>query len=365
MKVCFIAGTLGRGGAERQLLYMLRALRDVGIESRVLCLTRGESFEAPIRDLGIEVEWVGTTRSRIIRMLTIINNIRRRPVDIVQSAHFYTNLYAAAAARSLGISSIGAIRSDLTYELGSNKAFGQLQLRLPCHLISNSQLALNRVISEGINEKKTDLVRNVVETPSYIELNGGNSNGIVNILFAGRLSIEKRPDLFVEMAIQIMSKLPQVPLRFGIAGDGPMRDQLERRLLNCGQSGKKIEFYGYLNEMSHIYLRTDLLVLTSDHEGTPNVVLEAMAYGIPVIATRVGGIPAILGRECGFLVEPGCLEGLVSKAAELIKDPALRRRFGGNGRRFVRDYHSFANLGNRLTKIYAKLMREDRANGNI
>ena len=79
MKICFIVGTLGRGGAERQLLYMLRALKKCGIAARVLCLTKNESYEDEIKSIGINVEWIGSHKNRGLRLLSIINNLRKNP----------------------------------------------------------------------------------------------------------------------------------------------------------------------------------------------------------------------------------------------------------------------------------------------
>src|SRR5829696_5455753 len=109
MKVCFVVGTLGLGGSERQLVFMLRALIQRGISARVLCLTRGEHFETDIKKMGVSVEYFGKARSRAGRLLALARKLRNEPADVVQSTHFYTNLYAGICGRLLGIPSIGAI----------------------------------------------------------------------------------------------------------------------------------------------------------------------------------------------------------------------------------------------------------------
>jgi len=93
MRVCFVAGTLGRGGAERQLIFMLRALREEGIETKLLCLTSGEALESEVRESGVDVEWVGQSPGRLARLLRIISSIRKYRPDIIQSSHFYTNTH--------------------------------------------------------------------------------------------------------------------------------------------------------------------------------------------------------------------------------------------------------------------------------
>ena len=138
MKVGFLAGTLGRGGAEKQLTLMLQALHGEGIETRVLCLTKGEAYENEIRDLGIDVDWIGGSENRLIRLANLISNLRRSPVDVIQSVHFYTNIYVGIAGRVLRTPNLGAIRNDLLSEIAANGNFGKWQLKLPQRLFANS-----------------------------------------------------------------------------------------------------------------------------------------------------------------------------------------------------------------------------------
>lgn len=362
MKVCFIAGTLGRGGAELQLFYMLQALQSEGIDTRVLCLTKGEAYEKEIENLGIEVEWIGSSENRILRLMKIITNIRKRPVDVLQSSHFYTNIYAGAAGRILGIPNIGAIRNDLFSEIAANSFFGKWQLKLPKHLIANSEMAVNRALACAVLPRRIYFVRNVVGST-----NGSNHNRLnrdnLRVLFVGRLSKQKRPELFVALAVRLLRNFPHLHLSFQVAGDGPLRTRLESLATKAGLSSNVFSFLGVQTEMSSVYRQSDILVLTSEHEGTPNVVLEAMVHGIPVVATRVGGVPEVLSEECGILVDPSDFDALCSATAKLIKDPDLRRRLGRNAQKYVADVHSLPRLRARLIGIYLKLTEGAQLNG--
>jgi glycosyltransferase involved in cell wall biosynthesis len=354
MKVCFISGTLGRGGAERQLVYMLRALKNEKVEPRVICLTRGEALEEEIKDLGVDVDWVGRSPRRAQRLLAIINNIRSRPADILQSSHFYTNIYTAAAGKLLRIPNIGAIRNDLTSEVSAHGALGNLQLRLPEHLIANSQLAVGRAVERGVSRSRVHFVRNVVA--------GGNAHvraesdiGGVRILFAGRLVKQKRPELFVKLAESLTRQFPNEKLRFNMSGSGPLRPSLEAAVRESGLPRGTFSFTGDDADIDNTFRQSDMLVLTSAHEGTPNVVLEAMNHGLPVVAMRVGGVPEILSDNCGVLVDPTDFNALAGAAARLVSDRGLRHSMGGNGREYVTKNHSLAYLGTRLVEIYSKI----------
>lgn len=366
LKLCFLAGTLGRGGAERQLVYMLRALKAAGIEIRVLCLTKGEPLEAEIRALGIRVTWVGASRWRPIRLYRVIKELRREPAHIVQSAHFYTNLYVAVAARLLGIKSIGAVRNDLTSELKVHGFMGWAQLHLTRHLITNSELARRRAIDEGIKPEHIDVVPNVVDANGAQGQANGNGNGAMRILFAARLTDQKRPDRFLQALRKIAESRPDLNFRGIIVGDGPLRPRLEELADSLCLRPKYLEFMGELADLKPAYDKSDLVVLTSDWEGTPNVLLEAMSRGLPVVATNVGGVPELVRNgENGILVDTHDADSVASSLITLIENPQLRISMGASGRQVALEKHSPRRLAERLISVYEKALSENATPADI
>jgi len=359
MKVCFLAGTLGRGGAERQLVFMLESLIRRNIDVRLLCLTKGEAFEDDVKRLGIDVEWVGKSENRIQRVIKVARSASAWSADVIQSSHFYTNIYAGLAARINRSVSIGAIRSDLTSEVAINGIYSKGQLRLPHHLIANSRIAITRAISSGIAEDRIDYVPNVVKGSRVDAASTSNGNGASRISFVGRLSKEKRPEVFVALASRLSKELPQHQLDFRIAGDGPLKEKVTQLARSESEVGTRISLMGQLSDPSMLYRDTDILIVTSEYEGTPNVVLEAMAHGIPVIASAVGGVPELIGDDRGVLVQPGDFEGFVSASKALITDKTKRRRLGANAQTYAVDTRSPSKLGDKLISIYTKLLGKE------
>lgn len=356
MKVCFLAGTLGRGGAERQLVFMLESLVRRNIDVRLLSLTRGEAFEDDVKRLGVHVEWVGKSENRIQRVIKIARSASAWSADILQSSHFYTNIYAGLAARINRVVGIGAIRSDLTSEVAINGIYSKGQLRLPHHLIANSTVAVSRAVAFGIDADRIDYVPNVVEGSSAVPSSNSEGRSASRISFVGRLSKEKRPELFVALAARLSKELPEYQLDFRIAGNGPLQERVTKLAQSESRSGARIKLMGDLADPSTLYRDTDILVVTSEYEGTPNVVLEAMAHGIPVIAPAVGGVPELIGEDRGVLVEPGDLDGFVSASKSLIIDATKRRRMGNNALTYTVETRSPSKLGDKLTSIYTKLL---------
>ena len=167
LNVCFLAGTLGQGGAERQLYYILKTLREQGATVRLLSLSQGEFWEEQIRALGIPITWVGQSNSKIVRLVRILAAIHHDPPDVFQSQHFYTNLYVAAAARLLRVPSVGAMRSNLEWDMQNVGRLAGLSLRLPKLVAANSLAAIDEAQALGAVRDQFHYLPNVVDTERF------------------------------------------------------------------------------------------------------------------------------------------------------------------------------------------------------
>jgi glycosyltransferase involved in cell wall biosynthesis len=354
LRVCFLAGTLGQGGAERQLFYLLKTLREQGATVQLLTLTRGEFWEAPIAELGVDVRWVGQTQSRAVRLATIIRQVKAFRPDILQSQHFYTNLYAAVAARVLGVREIGALRCDGASEVAEHgRALGTLSLRWPRVIAANSQAAIDYAVQAGRSKTSLFFLPNAIDATQFFAHNGNAkpSDGIVRLLTAGRLEEQKRVDRLIRVLAELRRQ-SSIPFRAAIAGDGPLRSQLERQAEEAGLSDL-IEFRGLVREMKTAYHQADIFLLTSDFEGTPNVVLEAMASGLPVLATNVGGVPDVIEHGVtGLLTAPQSETEFISQLRQLIEQPQMREQLGQAARARIEKRHALHQLPNELTDLY-------------
>ena len=352
LSVCFLAGTLGQGGAERQLFYMLQCLSNAGAIAHLLSLTQGEYWEAPIRSLGVPVHWVGQSSHRLGRLIQITRVVSHLKPQVVQAQHFYMNLYAVLAARYSACHHIGAVRNDVLSELADvGGLLSHASLRLPRMLAANSRSAARNLSRLGVTQDKVCFVPNMVGQVKCDYQAGPTAGGFL-ILGVGRLVPQKRFDLF----LHVLAKLPSlcaVPLRAIIAGEGPQRGELESLACRLGLLPDKVRFVGRVEDLAQWYQRAHLLLLTSDHEGTPNVVLESMAAGLPVVATRAGDVPTLLGEGVrGVVVGTGDVEGLVRATAELLRDSKWRQRLSARSRLYVAAEHSCEALQRRLNKLY-------------
>ena len=159
------------------------------------------------------------------------------------------------------------------------------------------------------------------------------------VLYVGRLSPEKNIDVIAEAT----DGLPRI-----VAGDGPLRDLLP----------DTIGFVGP-DEVSDLYRRAAVVVVASQAEGLPNVVLEAMAHGKTVVATPVGGIPTVIeDGETGLLVPPRDPVALRAAIERALSDPELRRKLGDAARRRVNGYCSWPRVTDATLSVYAAAVPE-------
>jgi glycosyltransferase involved in cell wall biosynthesis len=356
-KICFIVGTLGQGGAERQLFYILRTLFEQGNTPTVLCLTQGEFWEPRIRDLGIQVIWVGQHESRFSRLLKIFSEVRRLNPDILQSSHFYTNLYAVFAGFLTRIPSIGAMRNDCISEWQEmGRIMGKLSLKAPRLIAGNSLGAIRSAISLGVDERRLLFLPNVVDTSAF-PVSSKISRQPMTIVAAGRLIEQKRMDRFIRM-VALLREQTHGAVKGLIVGDGPLRGALEHQARELGLTEEALEFRGLVADMAGVYRESDIFVLTSDWEGTPNVVLEAMASGLPVVSTNVGGVSDIIENgKSGFVVDANEEGQILDLILRLIENPTLRESIAQYARIEIEIRYALHLLPAYLESLYTSALK--------
>jgi glycosyltransferase involved in cell wall biosynthesis len=359
LRIVFIAGTLGMGGAERQLFYILQALRTTGCEVFLLCLTTGEFWQEPIEKLGVSVIWVGRHPSPVLRLIKIYRIVAGFSPDLVQSQHFYTNLYAALIGRLSAIHELGAIRNDVLSEIKSNGLWGTLCLRLPRAMAANSKSAIETATNLKVKPERLYYLPNVIDCTVF-EPSQHPPTQKLRILSIGRLGKQKNIGLLLEIC-SILKKSLKSDFQIKIVGDGPERFWLEQKANSLGLFPNQLNFTGDTDNVLPYYHSADIFVLTSLWEGMPNVIMEAMACGLPIVATSVGGIIDLIDDGItGYLVKPGdseC-EQFVNILTVLAGDSGLRQRLGQNARKLVVEKYNSKFLSYYLENVYSQIIKK-------
>jgi glycosyltransferase involved in cell wall biosynthesis len=174
--------------------------------------------------------------------------------------------------------------------------------------------------------------------------------------FVGRLTHVKNPALLLEAAPLVLREIPEA--RFALVGDGELCSALEREVRALGLT-ERVLFTGWQEDMLAIYADLDLLALTSLNEGTPVTVIEALAAGVPVVATAVGGVPDVVtDRQTGLLVLSGDAQAVARAIVTLLRDPAYGRDLATAGQQEVLERFDLARLAQNMESLYLTLLRE-------
>jgi glycosyltransferase involved in cell wall biosynthesis len=222
-------------------------------------------------------------------------------------------------------------------------------------LVANERTRL--ALPAGVRGKVIELVENAVHLKTWSTNSGNAEKSAVKaqFVFVGRLVDWKALDVTIE-ALRLVPEAELV-----IIGDGPMREPWRQAAENIGVSDRTT-FTGWLTQVECVpYLHASLaLVLPSIYECGGAVVLEAMASGIPVIATKWGGPADYLDSSCGFLIEPSSraalVQGFAAAMERLMNQPELRQELGANGRQRVEQHFDWDRKIDRILEIYRKLL---------
>ena len=175
------------------------------------------------------------------------------------------------------------------------------------------------------------------------------------LLSVGRLVYQKGFDL----GMQALAGLKDLDWQWHIAGDGPEMDDLQLLAKKLDLTSR-VTFRGWQSreELIQCYKTSDIFLFPSRHEGMPNAVLEAMASGLPVVATRIAGNEElVVNEETGLLVESQNVEELRSALRRLIEDAALRQKMGTASRQRVEEFYGWENTARQYAELLDRISR--------
>jgi len=233
-------------------------------------------------------------------------------------------------------------------------------------LMTVQLLADVKKLNPSINDKKTFVCSTGVDTEQFRPVNsqsflkdslGINEDNTV-IIYVGRLDTVKGVDYLLQAAKRILHNNSNVT--FLIVGDGGLRQEYEQFAKPLYPS---VIFTGWRDDVPRLMKIADIFILPSLSEGAPNVVMEASASGLPVIATEVGAIPWIVANgETGILVKPRDVIALVEATERLIDNPLLAKRMGEMGRKRIKKQYDWGTVCDNLETGYKSTIERFRLN---
>ena len=333
-RILFLVGQLGIGGLERQLYYLLQGMNRNRYRPAVVSWSSRSSdgYAPKIQSLGVPVYCFSEGVAPAAKLATLRRMAKKLCPEVVHSFSFYTNYAAYFAALSRPMLALGSLRSDI---LADRKrvglVLGVLSGRWPRDQVSNNVSTTEsiRKVHSWSAPRRIHLVRNGIDLDKFQDHTFTNRHP-AQVVGVGSLLPEKRWDRVLRAVRELKSR--GYVCRVHIAGTGPLLESLREEAMLLGVD-EEITFLGNVPDIPKLISDATFLVHTSEIEGCPNAVMEAMACGRPVVATDAGDVPylVIQGRT-GFVVARGDESALVDRMAALIESPDLCRSMGHEGR---------------------------------
>jgi len=364
MRVVYVS-TIERGGPLTHLRQLVPKVAEAGVDVHVLC-GREEHAES-FRRLGVPA-----TAVPIAHKLDLRGAGRLWPLleaaDVVHTHDRRAGLFGRAVGRLRGakvVHTLHGLPEEIAARVGRPDApdppgvssgriawlvHGYLRLEALLgslgHIVAPSQAMADFLLAHGFAARHVHVIPYGIEPLSKNGVPGKRDTFTAGV--AANLEYWKGIDVLIEACAET-----KAPLRLEIYGVGSLGEALERQ---AGEAGIDARFHGFVRDMRAPLAGLDALVQPSRADNLPLAILEAMAAGLPVIGTRVGGIPElVVDGETGIVVEPEQPAALAGALERLAADSALRAELGRRGQERVAAHFSAAEIGSRTVALYEEL----------
>jgi glycosyltransferase involved in cell wall biosynthesis len=365
-RIAMATSSLGRGGAEKQFVYMARALHEAGVDLRVFYFGAGGFYEKTLRSIGVRV-FDHSHQGKAIRILWSMIQAQRafRP-HIVMAGQFGDIIHAGIAGRVSGAITIAGVRNDGFWEFNEYRRRIWLMRRLPHALLANSHRAEQNLTTLGIDPQSVKVLTNVIDLQDFdhqsaspISLPFASDRIVVAAI--GRLNRDKRFDRVLDVLALLRNSVPPM-IGLIVGKDQGVKVALENRARTLGLLRDHLVFMGESDNVPALLKHCHILLQSSDYEGFPNTILEAMAARLPVVTTPAGDAPRVVENGLtGYVVDFENTKGMAERVLQLARSTELRRQLGEAGRQRVEEHHTFPRLSQRLFDIFRELAEQHRA----
>jgi glycosyltransferase involved in cell wall biosynthesis len=357
VSIAVVMTTFEPGGTERQMIELIRRLSPARWTVHVACFhARGAWFDRVASAAASVTEFPITS----FRKPSVVGQVvafgrwcRAHRIAIVHTTELYSNIFALPAAALANV----PVRIGNRREINPDKTSAQIALQRAAYacahtVIANSHAAARRLVFERVPARKIAVVPNGLDIPPLAPKSA--PTGRRTIIVVANLRPEKGHDVLIAAAGHVLQRFPDA--RFEVVGDGPERVRLTALATATGLS-RSFSFLGHRDDVAARLGSADIFVLPSRSEAFPNAVLEAMAAGLPIVASGVGGIPELIvdGRN-GLLVPAGDSDALAERLCRLMADEPLAARLGGAARATAEAHNSFDRMVAVFESLYLALL---------
>src|SRR6266853_3104251 len=353
LNIAFVMTSCEAGGTERQMIELLRRLNPERWQVHVACLrARGAWFRRMSEAASSVTEFPLKSFRRPDAMRqawAFMRWCREHGIVVVHTTDLYANIFALPAAAFANV----PVRIANRREINPDKSIGQIVMQRAAYecahrIVANSRAAAERLRREGVPSRKIATVSNGVDRKLFAP--HAALPKLRRVAVVANLRAEKRHDVLIDAAPEVLRHFPDA--RFAIVGSGPELRALQSRTVDQGVA-HAFTFAGHEEDVAARLQASDIFVLPSQSEAFPNAVLEAMAAGLPIVASGVGGILELIDdHRTGLLVPPCDPHALARGICRLMADQPLGARLGAAASQEVRGRYSYERMTAAFEAVY-------------
>ena len=345
------------GGTERQMIELAKRLDRRRFDVHIACLHRRGPWLGRATEVTPDIAEFPIRSFKDPATLGAMRRFaawcREKRIAVLHATDLYSNVFALPAAAAARV----PVRVGNRREINPDKGYGQVALQRLSYafahrVVANSNAAASRLRQEGVADRDIVVIPNGVEvdTPPRRRPTGP----LRRIVTVACLRPEKAHEVLIEAAVPLLAEYPEAELHF--AGDGPRLEAL-RQLAERRGIAARVRFLGHREDVPSVLADSDIFTLVSRSEAFPNGVIEGMAAGLPIVATRVGGIPELIadGRN-GLLVPVDDPAAVTAAWRELIAHPERAAELGRAARQTVEARFSFDRMVSSFEALYLELL---------
>ena len=363
--VALIIDELEVGGSQRQLYLTATGLSARGWRVEVICLQPILAMERDFREAGISVHLILKKRQIDLQLVWALRQfLVRHGIGVVHAFSSTAEFYGSVAARLAGARFIGSIRNaagplPLLHRVGKRTAD-----RLADAVIANARAGRDDAIDRRlVSERKVHVIPNGLDVKRFTVGDGERLKARLRfgvpldapvIVSVGRLVVQKGWDTIVDVAREVMATHPTAV--FIAVGDGPLREAIDAHV-TARAIGSRFIRIGECRDIRPALFAGDIYLHASRWEGMSNSIMEAMAAGLPVVASAIGGTPELVtDGTTGLLFPVDDVRAATERLCALIADPDLRRRLGARGRSLIETRYSANAMVSSVDGLYRALL---------
>ena len=276
--------------------------------------------------------------------------LRKRGIKVVHACDLYANVFALP----------GAALARVPVRIGSRREIAppdktqahlraqRLAYRVAHRIVANSTAGAERLLAEGVPDPRITVIPNGIDLGGFTPPPTRARRRVVTTV--ANLRQEKGHEVLLRAAARVLCQVPDA--RFRIVGDGPMRNTLVELAASLGIADA-VEFLGHREDVPALLAESDVFAFPSRTEAFPNGLIEAMAAGLPSIASATGGILELVEHECnGLLVPVGDDDALARSILDLMGDPDKATRIARAARQTIESRYSFTRMVGAFEQLY-------------